>query len=230
MKMKRFILLTAIALVSALTAHAQTYLEHLQQSKAGQGKVTVTQSKAIDALVNGTTNADKPAAKPATPVTKPTVPTTAKTPQEARTPGRNEAARNVENTVPTEKANAAEKPHTAEKAENRKPDSDDDEMSIPTIDMRKKVMRDARKVTGYRVQAFAGGNTRMDKQKAQQIGEAIKMKFPDQPVYVHFYSPRWICRVGNYRSYQEAEHMLRQVKAMGYSSATIVKGMITIQY
>ena len=103
-------------------------------------------------------------------------------------------------------------------------------MSIPTIDMRKKVMRDARKVTGYRVQAFAGGNTRMDKQKAQQIGEAIKMKFPDQPVYVHFYSPRWICRVGNYRSYQEAEHMLRQVKAMGYSSATIVKGMITIQY
>ena len=73
-------------------------------------------------------------------------------------------------------------------------------MSIPTVDMSKKVMRNSHKISGYRVQAFAGGNTRDDKQRAQQIGNAIKMKHPDQPVYVHFYSPRWICRVGNYRT------------------------------
>ena len=84
---------------------------------------------------------------------------------------------------------------------------DDDEMSIPTIDMRKKVMRGSRKVTGYRV---------------------IKMRFPDQPIYVHFYSPRWICRVGNYRSLGEAEKMLRAVRKMGYKAATIVKGKITV--
>lgn len=105
---------------------------------------------------------------------------------------------------------------------------DDDEMSIPTIDMRKKVMRGSRKVTGYRVQAFAGGNTRADKMKAQQAGNAIKMRFPDQPIYVHFYSPRWICRVGNYRSLGEAEKMLRAVRKMGYKAATIVKGKITV--
>ena len=105
---------------------------------------------------------------------------------------------------------------------------DDDEMSIPTIDMRKKVMRGSRKVTGYRVQAFAGGNTRTDKMKAQQAGNAIKMRFPDQPIYVHFYSPRWICRVGNYRSLGEAEKMLRAVRKMGYKAATIVKGKITV--
>ena len=55
------------------------------------------------------------------------------------------------------------------------------------------------------------------------------MKYPDQPVYVHFYSPRWICRIGNYRTYEEANQMLRLVKEMGYSAATIVKGQITVQ-
>lgn len=122
-----------------------------------------------------------------------------------------------------EAAKEAERKHAeAEKKET------DEEMSIPTIDMRKKVMRHAKKVTGYRVQAYAGGNTRADKQKAQQIGDAIKMRFPDQPVYVHFYSPRWICRVGNYRSYSEASHMLTAIKKMGYKGATVVKGKITV--
>lgn len=94
--------------------------------------------------------------------------------------------------------------------------------------MRKKVMRGARKVTGYRVQAFAGGNTRADKTKAQQAGNDIKMRFPDQPIYVHFYSPRWICRVGNYRTLNEATHMLNAIKGMGYKAAVIVKGQITV--
>lgn len=114
------------------------------------------------------------------------------------------------------------------RAEAQKQQNEEEEINIPTVDMRKKVMRNARKVTGYRVQAYAGGNTRADKQRAQQIGEAIKMRFPDQPIYVHFYSPRWICRVGNYRSYSEASRMLRSVKAMGYRGATIVKGKITV--
>ena len=105
----------------------------------------------------------------------------------------------------------------------------DNEMSIPTVDMRKKVMRNSYKVTGYRVQAFAGRNTKADKLKAEKIGNAIKMKYPDQPVYVHFYSPRWICRIGNYRTYEEANQMLRLIKEMGYSAATIVKGQITVQ-
>ena len=56
------------------------------------------------------------------------------------------------------------------------------------------------------------------------------MKFPDQPIYVHFYSPRWICRVGNYRTFEEADAMLQQLRKMGYSAATIVKGKITVQY
>ncbi len=122
---------------------------------------------------------------------------------------------------------AAEAKRDAEKAAERRAEAEE-EFNIPTVDMRKKVMRGARNVIGYRVQAFAGGNTRADKQKAQQTGNAIKMRFPDQPIYVHFYSPRWICRVGNYKSIGEARRMLSAVKAMGYKSAIIVKGKITV--
>ena len=98
-----------------------------------------------------------------------------------------------------------------------------------SIDTRKKVMRGGMKVNGYRVQAFAGGNQRKDRQQAERIGNTIKASYPHEPIYVHFYSPRWICRVGNYRTYEEAYQMLLSLRRMGYSQATIVKGKITVQ-
>lgn len=98
------------------------------------------------------------------------------------------------------------------------------------IDTRKKVMRNSYKVNGYRVQVFAGGNTRNDRIKAEQIRDKMKAAFPDQPIYTHFYSPRWICRMGNFRSYDEANRILKKVKALGYGQACIVKGKISVQY
>lgn len=157
----------------------------------------------------------------------------AKAQEEAR---QRELAAEKEREAERQTALAAEKKREAEaeaarkKEEAAKKADNDDGMNIPTVDMRKKVMRSSYKVTGYRVQAFAGGNTRADKMKAQQIGNNIKMKYPDVPVYVHFYSPRWICRVGNFRSYEQARWMLKAVKEMGYRSAIIVKGKITVQY
>lgn len=100
----------------------------------------------------------------------------------------------------------------------------------PVIDNHKKVMRGGYKVNGYRVQVFAGGNSRNDRLKAERIGDEIKALYPGVPVYVHFYSPRWICRMGNYRNYEEASEVLRSVKKLGYRSAVIVKGKITVPY
>ena len=97
-------------------------------------------------------------------------------------------------------------------------------------DARKKVMRNSYKVTGFRVQAYAGGNTRQDRQTAEQVGNNIKANIPGEPVYVHFYSPRWICRVGNYRTYEEAHQMLLAIRKLGYKQASIVKGKISVQY
>jgi hypothetical protein len=97
-------------------------------------------------------------------------------------------------------------------------------------DLSKKVIRNGIKVNGYRVQAFAGGNSRKDRLKAEQIGNDIKAHYGNVPVYVHFYSPRWICRVGNYRTYEEAHQMLQNLRKLGYNQASIVKGKITVQY
>ena len=96
-------------------------------------------------------------------------------------------------------------------------------------DSGKKVMK-GYKVWGYRIQVFAGGNQRKDRQKAERIGGELKTLFPGQPVYVHFYSPRWICRVGNYRTYEEAVQMLSSIKKVGYNAATIIKEKITVSH
>lgn len=217
--MRQFITLFIIGLCSALTADAQTYLDHLQQKKHGKATVTVVQSKAIDSLVNG----NKKNATQDLATGKKNTDNTPKdfTPLKETTPDNEQA---------TTKGTEERREENRKKEAARQPVETEDEMNIPTVDMRKKVMTRSYKVNGYRVQAFMGGNTRADHRRAEQIRDAIKMKFPDQPVYVHFYSPRWVCRVGNYRSYEEASRMLKQIRAMGYKSATILKGKITVQY
>jgi hypothetical protein len=105
-----------------------------------------------------------------------------------------------------------------------------DTVSIDTPeDLQRKIMKGS-KAAGYRVQVFAGGNTRNDRIKAERIGSEIRELFPGVPVYVHFISPRWICRMGNYRTYEEAHAVLERIKNNGYQSAIIVKGKITVQY
>ena len=228
--MKRFILLFAIMLGTTAMSFAQTYLEHIQQKTPGLGSITVTQSKAIDELVNGKQvapiNEKKATTTPqdihtkTTPSTTPNKNNKASEPQKKLTP---DSVKKPEHHEPT-----AEKP-AAHEAPVKKTETEKEENETPMVDMRKKVMRGSYKVTGYRVQAYAGGNSRNDRLKAEQIGNAIKMKYPDQPVYVHFYSPRWICRIGNYRSLAEAKKMLAKVRAMGYKQACLVKGKITVQ-
>ena len=125
-----------IGCISAADAQS-SFTQRLQQSKNGEGKITVTQDKAIDELVNG------PAA---------TAPTRTKT------------------------TTTQQKHH------------DTTTIDAPE-EIQKKIMKGV-KVAGYRVQVFAGGNTRNDRLKAERIGSEIKSLFPGVPVYVHFYSPR----------------------------------------
>ena len=210
-----------------MTANAQTYLDHLKQKNQGQGVVTVNQSKAIDELVNGKQIAPQDNKTKTTPQPQKNLTDTQR---------KNTETQHKEGTATTQhklapdslKKNEAAKEGNHEsntqKAENK------EETDMPVVDMRKKVMRKSYKVTGYRVQVYAGGNSRNDRLKAEQTGNNIKMKFPDQPVYVHFYSPRWICRMGNFKSLAEAQKVLAKVKALGYKQACLVKGKITVQY
>ena len=101
---------------------------------------------------------------------------------------------------------------------------------LPDTADHKKVAVGGVKVTGYRIQLFAGGNSRNDRLEAERIRSSVKAQLPGEPVYVHFYSPRWICRIGNYRTYEEAHEKLVLLRNMGYQQATIVKGKITVKY
>lgn len=142
---------------------------------------------------------------------------------------------NTPNNLVSKKPEAAQEKKEAPKAKSetaprRSNHEENNTTDITTVDTSKKVMRNGYRVTGYRVQVYAGGNSRSDKNKAESIGNQIKTDFPGQPVYVHFYSPRWICRMGNFRTYEEAQEMLKRVRNAGYRQASLVKGKITVGY
>lgn len=194
-----------------MTASAQSsFTQRLQQSKSGEGQVTVTQDKAITELVDGTAapvqqqTTPKPSGQSVQkPLTQDNVRQEAKTQQQAPTEEKRQLAIERQETTPD----------TTYVEENRK-----------------KVMKGGYKINGYRVQVYAGGNSRDARLKAEKTGREINSLFPGEPVYVHFYSPRWICRMGNYRTYEEAHQILNAVKKLGYNSAIIVKGKITVSY
>ena len=206
--MKRIVTIWLLCAGCIVAASAQTtFTQRLQEEKQGEGKVTITQDKAIDELVNG----------PQTAVSNQTT-------QSAQSTQSTQSPQQQKTTEQQQKPDSGttQRPVVAEKGQQ----SD----STAIDDGRKKIMKGGYKINGYRVQVYAGGNSRDARIKAERIGREINSLFPGEPVYVHFYSPRWICRMGNYRTYEEAHQQLRAVKNLGYSSAIIVKGKITVPY
>lgn len=182
-------------------ANAQSYIWHLQKQEAGKGTVTVIESSEITTLVNGNT------AQPAASASK----------------EKKQAVAEKKEEKPTA---TATKPHATKPAENKS--NSGEEETTTTVDTSRKVRLGGSKVTGYRVQVFSGGNSRVDRTKAESIGNALKSQMPEYPVYTHFYSPRWVCRIGNFKTYEEASECLRRAKALGYAQSCIVKGQITV--
>ena len=197
-----------IAVIAILTTgclggvQAQTFLDRLKKPAKDKAVVTVTQDAAIDKLVNGDITAK----------------TTVVNKKEHAASTKKESAHSA--STKKESAHSASTTTTPHASSS----------TIEEPDMSNKVMKNSYKVMGYRVQAFAGGNKRNDRQAAENVGNAIKRRFPEQPIYVHFYSPRWICRVGNFRTYEEAHAMLVEIREIGYKQASIVKGKISVQY
>ncbi|RHJ92947.1 SPOR domain-containing protein [Parabacteroides bouchesdurhonensis] len=65
------------------------------------------------------------------------------------------------------------------------------------------------KVQGFRTQVFSGNNQRKSKDEAFRKEKEIKEMFPDVPTYVTYTAPFWKLRVGDFRSHEEAYHMMR---------------------
>ena len=203
------LLFSIIITLCSLTAQSQTFLDSLRKDEPGKGSVSVTQSPEIDNLVNGTRQDHSGStAKEGAGHTRQSSAT-----QQHHEDGKHDSA--------------SSESHTHEGTSSITPSTTTEET---VIDTRKKVMRNSYKTQGYRIQVFSGGNSRADRQKAESAGMVMKSNFPTEPIYVHFYSPSWKCRMGNYKTLEEAQRMLAMVKKLGYKQACIVKGTISVQY
>ncbi len=85
------------------------------------------------------------------------------------------------------------------------------------------------KTRGYRVQVYAGNNSRRARNEAEAVSDKVKQNFPEMPVYTFFQPPRWLCRVGDFKSIEEAHVAMRQLKATGvFKEVAIVREQINI--
>ena len=85
------------------------------------------------------------------------------------------------------------------------------------------------KKAGYRIQVYAGNNTRAAKNAAHAVGVRVKELFPDLPVYTSFDPPRWLCRAGDFSTIEEADAVMRQLRAVGdFKAVSIVREQINI--
>ena len=74
-----------------------------------------------------------------------------------------------------------------------------------------------------------GNNTRQAKNDAYHVASRVKEYFPELTVYTSFNPPRWLCRVGDFRSIEEADAMMRRLKATGvFKEVSIVRDQINI--
>lgn len=154
-------LLLVMLIMSCTTVMAQTFTDHVRKDGNGKATVTITQSADVEKLVNSRpalTEKQKIAEQQAE---------AARAAKEAKENKEREKAREAISNRPQHSGGT----HASTSTNN---DADDNDMNIPTVDMRKKMIRNGYKVTGYRVQAFAGRNSKADRIKAESVGNAIK--------------------------------------------------------
>ncbi|MBR6980794.1 MAG: SPOR domain-containing protein [Prevotella sp.] len=237
--MKKYIATLAAICCIAYFGFAQDFINHLQKNERGSGTVSVKQSEDISKLVNGEKKEQKQEGK------KPNggqdnmalkrnegQQTQSKTPtgRQEQTKERS-TLRKQENATTREEEQIdkqrRERERMQREAARAQMIKEAEAVGEPkTSD--KKLMSNSKRVTGYRVQVFAGGNTREDRAKANEVGDKLKTQIPGQPIYVHFYSPRWCCRCGNFLNQEEANKMRQRLYKLGYKNACVVKTIITV--
>ena len=137
-----------------------------------------------------------------------------------------EALVNGKGTSNQTSATNTSKPATSAEAGTASSAFIDSLLNLPNLQQGKRA-----RLRGYRIQVYAGGNTRQGKQEAMRMQNLVRTQFPDLAVYTQFISPRWICRVGDFRTYEEASKVLHEMRQTGrFREASIVKSTIIYSY
>lgn len=183
-------LLLLVALLPFIVFAQKDFVENVQKTKEGWGKVVINQDSRLTKLANNDTIIEPKLKK--------------------------------EGTNPTSKT-----VNKTQKVGEIKVSSDSSDTLINSNPAKIKRY----KVNGYRVQIYAGSNSRNSRLEAEKAAQRFKGYFPKVPVYTHFYPPRWVCRVGDFRTEEQAEtfmHQIRQLKA--FSGIIVVKTAVLVSY
>lgn len=87
------------------------------------------------------------------------------------------------------------------------------------------------KISGYRIQIYAGNNSRNSRVEAERVAQRFKGFFPKVSAYTHFYPPRWVCRVGDFKTAEQATAFMSQIQQLkAFSGLIVVKTAIQVAY
>lgn len=198
---KKLTLILLAVFAITLSAMAQTpFTQHVRTQRAGEGKVRIIQDSIIEKVVNQ--------------------PMTGKTAKPGKTTGK------------TDKTTTKPKDDTATHPDNAAAKHDNTEHENADNNETNKHVGSAKTttMTAYRIQIFSGSNSHQDKQKAYDLAAKCKEKFPELSVYTKFVSPRWVCRVGDFKNLADAQNYASKIRAAHFTrEVRIVKTTIRVK-
>ena len=200
--MKKLTLILLAVFAITLSAMAQTpFTQHVRTQRAGEGKVRIIQDSIIEKVVNQ--------------------PMTGKTAKPGKTTGKTDKT-----TTKPKDDTATHHDNAAAKHDNTEHENADDNDTNKHVGSAKTTT-----MTAYRIQIFSGSNSHQDKQKAYDLAAKCKEKFPELSVYTKFVSPRWVCRVGDFKNLADAQNYASKIRAAHFTrEVRIVKTTIRVKH
>ncbi|WP_315205112.1 SPOR domain-containing protein [Alloprevotella tannerae] len=185
--------LLIVFILTSVCATAQTFTDHARKQNNGGGRLTVVQDTELDNIVNNKRGK-------ATQTTQTVKKAEAKPAKKA----------DVASDDVQKKNKASDKPTANTAIPATKPAS-----TVRSSSSRQGnyyVARQRVASQGYRIQIYTGGNSRNDKNEAQQMRVKCQQQFPELAAYVHFISPHWVCRVGDFNTRESAARYVSRLR------------------
>ena len=86
------------------------------------------------------------------------------------------------------------------------------------------------RVSGFRIQIYQGTGSE-GQANAKKMQARARQAFPGFSTYVSLNGPRWVCRIGDFQTNEEAQAFLRRVRSSGISkTVSIVRSPIFVIY
>ena len=94
-----------------------------------------------------------------------------------------------------------------------------------------RVSEETVKVEGYRIMVYSGNNSRLAREEANKWAAFMRENFPGAEVYVLFEPPIRSCQYGDYRTLEEAEAVMKSLKATKkLKELSVRKTLINLPY